>query len=949
MPASRRLVVALAIVLFRFSPALAQLPCEVVQVTHAGPPGSAHSASLDQGSVAFHSQADLTGQNPDGSFEIFLYDGSSIVQITDSTAEAYPFPSSRFPSLDAGRIAFQSTADLTGDNPDGSSEIFLFDGSAIAQITDAVGGSSGNPSLSGGSIAFESSSDLTGGNPDGSSEIFLFDGSAILQITDSASSESRNPSLAGGSVAFESSADLTGENPDHSSELFLFDGSSILQITHSDSGTLGNLDPSLDQGSIAFSYRPDAHSSPEIHLFDGTSIVQVIDSVTGSYHPSLDAGSIAFESSGDLTGENADRNREIFLYDGSAIVQITHTNPGRLDHAESLGPSLDNGSIAFESTGDLTGGNGDRAEEIFLFDGLSIRQITDTSRAVTSSSPSLHGESIAFTSAADLTGENPDANHEIFLYDGSSIRQISDTGGTPGFSPPSLHEGSIAFEAEGEIFLYDGSSVVQVTESEHGESSSPSLHGGFIAFESTADFTGNNPNRNREIFLYDESAITQITHSSVGFSSQPSLEGRSIAFQSSADLTGENADGSAEIFLFDGFSFVQITDDPLAIGGSSSPSLHGGSVAFESTVDLTGENPDGIPEIFLWNGSSITQVTHSSPDGSHDPSLHRGLVAFESGTQVFVYDGSSITRVTDSSVGTSRDPSLYDGSIAFTSSSEIFLASCGPVPPPGPYLTSNDIPDFRFKVRITAGDQAFTGRQELDCIPETLCVGGALPGRSELFLRIIGPRPNGFLWTNIVRFTPSRVEVWAERISSGTVNYYDLPALPRADTELTGLVDKQAFMPFGAGAKGAVPAPARYVLTRELSPWQPSGPLMVAPLATTLPGALTFTPPAFPGYRFTVRIFSGDDEQSVQLESDCIPETVCVSGGLPGRSELFIRIIGPRPNGFLWTNIVRFTISRVQVEIEQLATGLSRTYVLDQVPRSSDQLPGRVDKEAFRP
>ncbi|HUF77372.1 MAG TPA: hypothetical protein VMR44_00505 [Thermoanaerobaculia bacterium] len=46
---------------------------------------------------------------------------------------------------------------------------------------------------------------------------------------------------------------------------------------------------------------------------------------------------------------------------------------------------------------------------------------------------------------------------------------------------------------------------------------------------------------------------------------------------------------------------------------------------------------------------------------------------------------------------------------------------------------------------------------------------------------------------------------------------------------------------------------------------------------------------------------------------------------------------------------MRFTTSRVEVEIEQIATAQKQSYVLGEVPRQSDQLPGRVDKEAFSP
>lgn len=252
--------------------------------------------------------------------------------------------------------------------------------------------------------------------------------------------------------------------------------------------------------------------------------------------------------------------------------------------------------------------------------------------------------------------------------------------------------------------------------------------------------------------------------------------------------------------------------------------------------------------------------------------------------------------------------------------------SVAPPVPDGPYLTSDEIPGFRFKVRITGGTQV-AGKQETDCLGETLCVSGALAGRSELFVRIIGPRPNGFLWLNLVRFTTSQVEVWAEQIETEIVNYYSLPALPREGTELTGLVDKQAYLESSGLRVGDSEATPRVGRGEEV----------------------TFTSQEFPDFEFTVRIFSGDTEQPAKVEADCIDETVCVSGALAGRSELFLRIIGPRPNGFLWLNLVRFTTSRVEVTVEQLSTGETQEYVLDAVPRESNQLPGLVDKEAFEP
>jgi hypothetical protein len=113
----------------------------------------------------------------------------------------------------------------------------------------------------------------------------------------------------------------------------------------------------------------------------------------------------------------------------------------------------------------------------------------------------------------------------------------------------------------------------------------------------------------------------------------------------------------------------------------------------------------------------------------------------------------------------------------------------------GDFLTSAAFPDFRFRVRIFNTTPPLAGRKESDCIPETLCVSGAIPGRSEVFIRIIGPRPNGYLWPTIVRFTPSRVEVDVQQISTGITKTYVLPAVPPESDELSGLQDRTGFLP----------------------------------------------------------------------------------------------------------------------------------------------------------
>lgn len=119
-----------------------------------------------------------------------------------------------------------------------------------------------------------------------------------------------------------------------------------------------------------------------------------------------------------------------------------------------------------------------------------------------------------------------------------------------------------------------------------------------------------------------------------------------------------------------------------------------------------------------------------------------------------------------------------------------------PPPPPGPWLSSPELSGFRAKARITpAGHGPLAGGAVADCIAETLCVEGALAARPEAFLKVIGPRPNGYLWVQISRFTPSEIELWVEQTATAELRYYRLPAVGPGEADVGGLQDRQAFLP----------------------------------------------------------------------------------------------------------------------------------------------------------
>lgn len=117
---SRAALAALLCALPVAQPASAQPECTITQITHTTR-GNSRTASLSGHSIAFGSTADFTGENPSGNRQVFLFDGSAITQVTRITNFALT------PRIDLDRdlIAFNSYADLTGENPEGNYEIFV--------------------------------------------------------------------------------------------------------------------------------------------------------------------------------------------------------------------------------------------------------------------------------------------------------------------------------------------------------------------------------------------------------------------------------------------------------------------------------------------------------------------------------------------------------------------------------------------------------------------------------------------------------------------------------------------------------------------------------------------------------------------------------------------------------------------------------------------------------
>jgi Tol biopolymer transport system component len=300
----------------------------------AAPPNFALGINHDGTRIVFSSSIDVTGENDDRNPEIFLLDVRTGVftQITDSTGA-----SSSAPTMSDGgtRIAFRSNADLTGANPDGSNEIFLFDTAtgAFMQVTRTLTPSAvGEPAISGSGtrIVFDSRENLTGRNPDSNDEIFFFDTATgtLTQITQTVGGANVLPAIDGEGtrIAFQSTADLTGDNSDRNGEVFVFDTTSgtFTQVTESVSGA--STARSIDGAGTFIAVMSSAdltgenpEGNTELLLYDlaagaFTRIARAAGAFGSGSAAIGDVGiRIAFVSTLDPIGHNPDGDGEIFL------------------------------------------------------------------------------------------------------------------------------------------------------------------------------------------------------------------------------------------------------------------------------------------------------------------------------------------------------------------------------------------------------------------------------------------------------------------------------------------------------------------------------------------------------------------------------------------------------------------------------------------------------------
>src|SRR5215218_6506899 len=114
----------------------------------------------------------------------------------------------------------------------------------------------------------------------------------------------------------------------------------------------------------------------------------------------------------------------------ATLTRLTNTP----DQALNLNPTLsdDGRTVVFESSVDLANTGGNASFRVLRAELSSFTELGRT-RAVC---PAMSGDgrTIVFASSEDLVGHNADRNSEIFLFDGVKLNQLTETSGASRFT-----------------------------------------------------------------------------------------------------------------------------------------------------------------------------------------------------------------------------------------------------------------------------------------------------------------------------------------------------------------------------------------------------------------------------------------------------------------------------------------------------------------------------------
>jgi uncharacterized protein (TIGR03437 family) len=364
-------------------------------------------------------------------------------------------------SGDGRVVGFESTEDIAGA---GGSEAFraIRANISVDPATFLQMGATRAPapaiSQDGTRIAFASKDNPLGTNNDANSEIFLYDGDKLIQITNTSPADistrvtdgNFQPSISddGRYIAFSSNRQPGGQNADGNLEIYVYDAvaQSVSQLTNS-AGVVGSTDAKIsgNGNSVAYIYDSGATASSSRRLLltsrNGLTSVRVIspevEGLALTYARAISDDGLRIVWS----ARTAINSSQVFLFDGrngDTTRQITTLGTRLTD--VPLHPSIsgDGSRIAFATRRPVsaTGSNSDGSVELYTFDIPSgtLGRVTNVNNSGATadvvSSMNDDGSVIAFNYPRLLSGsvsqEVFENNSEIYVS-GTPARPASGT------------------------------------------------------------------------------------------------------------------------------------------------------------------------------------------------------------------------------------------------------------------------------------------------------------------------------------------------------------------------------------------------------------------------------------------------------------------------------------------------------------------------------------------
>lgn len=536
-------------------------------------------------------------------------DGTGLVQLTTTPA---PINHVQIAG-DGSRVVFDTTANLTGANPNGVVQVFAVEanGTGLRQLTSHSTHTYGVawPTISddGTRVAYLA----TQGTVDGKAQIagILQDGTGFHYLTNS-------PNLFlypgflqisgnGQTVAFQATGTLTpppgGCSGSTQIAIVEWTGTGLLSL---DAPCIGNAAPGwagapdiTDDAQVVFYpanefgvdiYRINRNRTGKANVTNTAAQPGPIATCAGFARVAGGGSRVAFTCTGGEPwgGPNPDLSGELYAATGSGTGHRQLTN---LLDGDSLDPDMtpDGAGVVFVSTAHPSGNPPYAVRQIYRagFDGGGLVQVTSLSGWTADPSVTDTGDTIVFVHGGDPLGTNVNPDLEIFAVDGNgaNLRQLTpdrlqtaDSG-----SPRIAGNGSIVVLVSAKDLLGEG-----------GVTGSP-------VYRVKPDGSG----------LARLSSKTAVAH-------YPRVDptGTWVVYHAASQVHRQRVDGSVDQIVGTG-----------VYEGRADVTPGGGGVVFESTSNPLGTNADGNLELFLWEaaGGTTRQLTVTTSGENRSPAFSR--------------------------------------------------------------------------------------------------------------------------------------------------------------------------------------------------------------------------------------------------------------------------------------------------------------------------------------